>query len=180
MSLKEFYESIAGVREELWSDKGKEHDYINSYYDKLFSPLKDENIKILEIGIYKGQSTRLFREYFTNAEIYTIDNGGEGGGIFSIEGVNHYWLDGYSSNTLDLFKNDFFDFIIDDGPHTYDSQLYSVQHWYNKLKIGGRLIIEDVKGLDWCDGFKLIRKGNIYDFREHKNRFDDIIYEVIK
>ena len=48
----------------------------NSYldvYEKYFSPLKDKSINILEIGALGGDSLRLWKEYFSNANVYGID-----------------------------------------------------------------------------------------------------------
>ena len=183
MQLKDFYNS--NTNNDLATDKGREHDYINAYYDRIFSHLKDEKIKILEIGIYRGHSTRLWRSYFTNAELFTIENGLEEGGRPIVDNVIQYWTDGYCQETLDLFDNDYFDFIIDDGPHTLESQIYSATHWIEKLKLGGTLIIEDVKEsehfLQLNEAANLNnQKGKLYDFRLNKGRSDDMIFEIIK
>ena len=181
MKLKDFYHTSSDYS----TDKGREHDYINSYYDNLFSPLKDEKIKILEIGIYRGHSTRLWRNYFTNAELFTIENGIESGGRPIVDNVTQYWVDGYCQETLDLFNNDYFDFIIDDGPHTLESQIYSATYWIEKLKLGGTLIIEDVKESEHFVQLNEAanlnnQKGKLYDFRLNKGRSDDMIFEIIK
>lgn len=180
MQLKDFYNY-----NDFATDKGHEHDYINAYYDRIFSPLKDEKIKILEIGIYLGHSTRLWRSYFPNAELFTIENGVERGGRPIVDNVIQHWVDAYCKETRDLFDNDYFDFIIDDGPHTLESQIYSATHWIKKLKLGGTLIIEDVKEsehfLQLNEAANLNnQKGKLYDFRLNKGRSDDMIFEIIK
>ena len=42
-------------------------------YEKYFAPLKNSKINILEIGIENGDSLRIWREYFPNANIIGID-----------------------------------------------------------------------------------------------------------
>ena len=42
-------------------------------YEKYFSSLKNSKINILEIGVEGGDSLRIWREYFTNANICGID-----------------------------------------------------------------------------------------------------------
>ena len=42
-------------------------------YEKYFSTLKNSKINILEIGVEGGDSLRIWREYFTNANICGID-----------------------------------------------------------------------------------------------------------
>ena len=49
-----------------------DHGFIK-IYDKYFSNLKELKINILEIGVERGDSLRMWREYFTNATICAID-----------------------------------------------------------------------------------------------------------
>ena len=49
-----------------------DHGFIEIYH-KYFSNLKDHKINILEIGVERGDSLRMWREYFTNATICAID-----------------------------------------------------------------------------------------------------------
>ena len=42
-------------------------------YQKYFSGYKDEKINLLEIGVDNGDSLRIWREYFINANICGID-----------------------------------------------------------------------------------------------------------
>jgi hypothetical protein len=184
MQLKDFYEQN-NWHGDYSTDKGREHDYINAYYTHLFSPLKEEPISILEIGIYRGHSTRLWRKYFTNAEVVTIENNNEKGGQPIVEGTIQHWVDGYIQSTLDLFEDGYFDFIIDDGPHTLESQIYSAKNWIKKIKSGGRLIIEDIQKIEHFEQLNEVAKevgeyGSIVDMRKNKGRWDDIIFEVIK
>ncbi len=43
------------------------------WYDPLFSPLLDETVKLLEIGIYHGGSLLLWKDYFPNGQITGAD-----------------------------------------------------------------------------------------------------------
>jgi hypothetical protein len=140
----------------------------------------------IEIGMYKGQSIRLFREWFSNGNIFGIDVGEYvDANTFQIEGTSLFWGDAFDSNMLDLFKDNFFDFIIDDGPHTLESQLYSIVYWSKKLKSGGKLIIEDIQSINHVTYLERIVDINLFtfnsfDLRANKNRYDDIIFEVTK
>ena len=42
-------------------------------YEKYFEKLRDEKHNILEIGIDKGDSLRIWRDYFKNANICGLD-----------------------------------------------------------------------------------------------------------
>ena len=43
------------------------------FYDGLFKNKKNETLKIAELGILNGESLLMWKEYFTNAEIYGFD-----------------------------------------------------------------------------------------------------------
>jgi hypothetical protein len=179
-TLSEFYKNFPKI-----SDKGTIHDYIDSYYNNIFTPKKNESIRLLEIGIYKGSSTSLFRSFFPKAEIIAFENNNEGGGLFEIEGVTIHWQDGYSDDSVDLYPNNYFDFIIDDGPHTLSSQILAVQKWGPKIKEDGKLIIEDIQSeFDLISILKAAEdegfNTKVFDMRENKGRYDDIIIEITK
>lgn len=50
----------------------KGHDYAR-HYDKLFEPLRNDQIKLLEVGVGSGESIRTWLEYFRRAHIYGCD-----------------------------------------------------------------------------------------------------------
>ena len=179
-TFSDFYKSFPIV-----SDKGTIHDYINSYYTHIFTPKKNEPIRLLEIGIYKGASTHLFRSFFTQAEIIAFENNFENGGVFNIEGVTIHWQDAYSDESVKLYPDNYFDFIIDDGPHTLESQICAVKKWGMKIKQDGKLIIEDIQSQS--DLISILKVANdegfkfkVFDMRDNKKRYDDIIIEITK
>ena len=49
-----------------------QNGYIN-VYEKIFSEYKDAEINFLEIGVYGGNSARLWNDYFTKANVYLCD-----------------------------------------------------------------------------------------------------------
>jgi hypothetical protein len=186
MTFSEFYESS-----DFKSDKGTTHDYINGYYSKEFSSVRTNKLKILEIGVHRGPSMKLLRDWFVNSEITGIDPFGDSlpegiaDEIRKMGDITIIQDDAYTQKILDIFEDNSLDYIIDDGPHTLDSQLYSLNHWYKKIKSGGKLIIEDIQSLTALN--TLVIEANdldyeytVFDLRENKNRYDDIIIEIIK
>jgi hypothetical protein len=134
-------------------------------YDRLLSPFRNEYIKLLEIGVgtlthgpsnmrftlnekYRkkylpGDSLRSFRDYFIFGEIYGIDI--QQDCVISEDRIITYICDSQNSEMIDyLFKDDLFDFIIDDGAHMFENQILTLSNFYKKLKIGGIYFIEDV------------------------------------
>jgi hypothetical protein len=187
MNLKEFYEN--GNQK---SDKGTTHDYISAYYNNEFTSKRFESISILEIGIHAGLSLKLWKDWFENANIFAIDPCKEVDILEEIvdeinqrKNVKIIKDDAYSESILSIFEDNSLDYIIDDGPHTLDSQIYSLRNWYKKIKSGGKLIIEDIQSLTALNTLvieanDLDYEYNVFDLRENKGRYDDIIIEIIK
>ena len=86
-------------------------------YEKYFSSLKNSKINILEIGVEGGDSLRIWREYFTNANICGIDIDKKDFKIDNTEILQGDQSDkNFLKTLIDKYKN--FDIIIDDGGHT--------------------------------------------------------------
>jgi hypothetical protein len=168
------------------------HPYIEQYYDKEFSNIKDKKIKLLEIGVRSGISLKMWHNWFTKGQIYGLDIINQ----FNISNENVFFnqIDAYTQPALDLYEDDMFDFIIDDGPHTPVSQQFTIQKWINKLKPGGKIIIEDIGCKDDNNNtlspdasldFLLksidtnISTYKIFDLR-NSGQYDSIILEIAK
>ena len=122
------------------TDKCIRHNYIQNFYTPLFKKLRNKKLNILEIGIYNGGSLYLWRDYFTNANIYGID----------ILDKSKYNSDRISTEICDqkkcnnIFPNINFDIIIDDGSHKWEDQQISFNILFDRLNEGGMYIIEDL------------------------------------
>jgi len=105
----------------------------------------------------------LWREWFRNAEITAIEkypyhyNHKK---PFEIKGATSIFQDAYQKSTVDLFEDNSIDYLIDDGPHTFESQCYVITNWIVKIKIGGKIIIEDVQEYERFEKFEQIIKDN--------------------
>ena len=115
--------------------------YLDNFYDLIFPPLKNKCKNFLEIGCKNGGSIMLWKDYFsTDTNIYGIDIKD----YPSIEKTHKIIGNAYSDNIINNFSDNYFDIIIDDGPHTYQSFLDVIKKYKSKLKWGGILIIEDI------------------------------------
>jgi hypothetical protein len=85
-----------------------------------------------------------------------------------------------------LDKNIKCEMMLDDGPHTLESMKQFIKLYSQLLSESGVLIIEDVQSWDWIDILKNEVPDNlkefieIYDLREVKNRYDDIVFVINK
>lgn len=171
-TLKDIYKKYQGPGG--FGDKGTLHHYIESY-DRLFTPYRYGKINVLEIGICKGHSLKMWREYFPDANIYGIDIDV----IDKIPGVTMYQADQSDRARLEeLFPDTLFDIIIDDGSHKIQHQLLSAKYLWGKMRSGGLYIIEDIQEpkLDiptLSVGFR--QPTEIIDTREVSGRYDDIL-----
>ena len=117
-----------------------------TYYERHLAPLRHAPITLLEIGIWKGASLRMWAEYFPNAKIVGIDSDASCLGM----------QDGRTSVYVgDQSDRDFlrkvvesvgspFDVIIDDGGHRMEQQITSVQELFPTMARGGLYAIEDL------------------------------------
>jgi predicted O-methyltransferase YrrM len=108
-------------------------------------------LKIAELGILDGASLLMWKEYFTNSEIYgfeynqkLINNFKE---KFDNDRINLANID--VSNKDSIIKvfgelNIMYDIIIEDTTHQFEDQIRVIENTYQYLKPGGILIIEDI------------------------------------
>jgi hypothetical protein len=170
------------------SDKNTGHCYITEYYSPEFSSKKELPIKLLEVGIRQGFSHILWHKYFTNGEIWGIDNGESG---FTWEILNNTGIHIFKENAYDVdFVEDklplkYFDYIIDDGSHSLHHQKLFIDLYYPLLKVGGKLIIEDVQGIGYFNTLIEYCTSKKFQFKPinliHVNgKIDDLMIEITK
>jgi cephalosporin hydroxylase len=161
------------------------HNYIDTY-EKIFGHLKESKINFLEIGICRGGSIKLWRDYFTNATIFGTDIVYSPSAKETLKNENVTILIGDSANkNSDVltkhFENESFDIIIDDGNHSFEYQLLTLQNFFPKLKKGGIYVIEDVedrtiKNNMMLNQFKMFKDFEIIDLRNKDKRDDSVLF----
>ena len=127
----------------------KDHlGYIDTFYNQFLESKWDKKVNFLEIGVWEGGSIKLWVDYFNNtSNIYA----GDICHFEPIDGAISVVGDLYSPEVINTFKDNYFDIIIDDGPHTPESFELLVRGYYKKLKKGGFIIIEDIINKDWLE-----------------------------
>jgi len=184
-----FYMSLRELVDNARTDKDTTRSYLQ-LYDTLFNGKKETATDIFEIGICMGGSVKLWYDYFVNANIYSVDiipikNVWEE--IRNKERIKLGRFDAYDESFVNShLKNIKFDIILDDGPHTLLSMRKCIKLYLPLLKEDGILVIEDVQSIDWIETLKndvpdgLKEYIEVYDLREKKNRYDDIVFVVNK
>lgn len=131
------------------TDKSSElHNYAEKY-EVYFSPLKDKELKIFEIGIQNGFSLKTWEEYFQNSKIYGIDI--KNCSRMDTDRIKTFVCDQTDTNKLSGINNEHgpFDIIIDDGSHFSHHMRTSFDHLFPLLKPGGLYIVEDIHCCYW-------------------------------
>jgi SAM-dependent methyltransferase len=128
-------------------------------YDPVLQSLVDQEITLLELGVYHGGSLFLWRDYFPRSTVVGVDLQRPAEWR---EQERIHFFEGSQSDTTFLSKvaeqvaPRGFDIIIDDASHI--GRLTKVSFWHlfdNHLKPGGLFVIEDWgTGYwdDWPDG----------------------------
>lgn len=167
----------------IGTDKHNEHDYIQGFYDAEFEKYCDKPIDLLEIGIFGGASLALWSKYFPYATLTGVDiNNNIDPKYREVERVQHLFSNAYDYKFVNSLGT--FDIIIDDGPHSLDSQIQCLRLYLDKLNPGGILVIEDVQDPGWFDYLKentpkkYMDGVECIDIRENLGRWDDLLYVV--
>lgn len=169
------------------TDKWDSH-YYAQHYETHLSRFKNEEIKLLEIGVggyddpkKGGESLRMWKEYFSKALIFAID-------IFDKSALAEERISIYQGSQID---NGFlqevaddvgpFDIIIDDGSHINSHVISSFKFLFKYLKEGGVYVAEDIQTSYWKndggDSFNLKNKNTSMNF--FKSLTDSLNYEEI-
>lgn len=166
------------------TDKNTLHSYLPAY-QVLFGPLRDAARHVLEIGIHRGGSIRMWHDFFPNALITGVDvDARASANVPDSPRVRVVIGDAYSDAALQALSSCAYDILIDDGPHTLESQCYFAREYARFLAPGGVLVIEDVQNMDWIPALHtalpehLRPHARTIDLRGVKGRYDDILFIV--
>ena len=160
------------------TDKGWRHGY-TKIYDEVFEKLRDEPIKLLEIGVKRGASLRLWAEVFLNAEIFGIDINAR---CASHETDRFKIIIGDSCDSeliKEVSEYGPFDIIIDDGSHDMQPQKTTFSLLWPYVNKKGIYVIEDLftsynpnphdpdRGIDNPDSTIAMLKGLVDGIHRH-------------
>jgi cephalosporin hydroxylase len=168
------------------TDKESIHSYL-PVYETILSPLRESAKRVLEIGIERGGSLKLWNDYFPNAEIMGFDIQEKVPDFLK----NYPRIKTFKTNAYDtklvselIQKGYYFNVITDDGPHTLESMIFFAKYYSQLLAPGGVLIIEDIPSDTWiqaiygCVPSHMKPYCKAYDLRQNKGRFDDILFII--
>ena len=150
--------TLEEISHQYESDKGSiYHDYL-SIYEKYFDKYRNNLTNFLEIGLWKGDSIHMWREYFESGNLIGAD----------ILDLSHIQLpatqifvcDQSSRTDLEELVNKTYtnyDIIIDDGGHMMHQQQITLATMFKYLNPNGVFVIED---LHTCGNPSYTRPGD--------------------
>ena len=132
------------------TDKSTKVHGFTQHYENYFELMRNQPIKLLEIGVQSGASLRMWKHYFPKAEIY---------------GLDYYDLSVMEEDRIKIYRgeqNDWdlldrvilsgpFDIVIDDGSHQNPDIMSSFEYLFPRMKPGGIYVIEDTTCTYWGD-----------------------------
>jgi hypothetical protein len=158
---------VAGMRSKELNLSAYDTDKIKlrylEEYDPVLAPWVDKDVKLLEIGVDRGGSLKLWHDYFARATIVGIDRKlpqhfeyAERILLFQGNQKDRSFLSQVANTTAP----EGFDIIIDDGSHIGEATQNTFWHLFDHhLKPGGLYAIEDW-GTGYLDDFPDGRKFN--------------------
>lgn len=139
---------LTSLANKYMTDKGtvafEKHGYTEEYY-KYIPAFGRE--KLLEIGIWHGDSLMMWREYNPSMEIHAIDIDTKVFDYVKNSNNLHIHIGDQSNHTfLNTVTNESgkFDFIIDNGSHFHIHIVESFKYLWDFVKEGGYYFIEDL------------------------------------
>ena len=129
----------------------KWHHYL-PIYESLFKKYSGKKIKVLEIGVLRGGSLKLWKEYFgADAQSYGIDIDPTAK-QYEADGIKIFIGDQGDKNFMVSVAEEVggFDIVIDDGAHTNFMVMTSLEALYPSTR--HLYIVEDTHALYWWWG----------------------------
>jgi len=136
---------------ELWNQShySSKHAVYWDIYKHLFVDYdREQDIRILEIGVDNGKGMELLKKVFPNCHICGIEINES----LPSSTVGNIWV-GSQTDTelLDSISEEEgpFDIVLDDASHMNEHQIITFKHLFPKLNPGGIYIIEDTATSYW-------------------------------
>lgn len=169
--------TLCAIMSSFGSDKGDGRHNFTTLYSKLFSPWKNKNITLFELGVGTNFTDTLFNMgpegkpgashygwslFFPHAQIYGADI--DKRILFNEQNIKTYYCDQCDAKSIqDLFSNDdlkdiSFDIIVEDGLHEFNANLNFLLNSIHKLTKGGIYIAEDLNAASRVAFIKILPK----------------------
>lgn len=127
------------------TDKSSAHHNYTPIYDDLFWLRRYDHLTLLELGVFTGDSIRMWAEYFPNGKIIGVDKDlDQFAGVCpaNVELLADDQANPDLTHFLDRFRGPL-DIIIDDASHLSSLTIKSFELLFPILAPGGYYVVED-------------------------------------
>lgn len=149
-------DSLTNLEAMYGNHKGKVSDKWTSYfacYDRVFAPMRADDVRLLEIGVQNGGSLEIWTKYFPNARaVVGCDINEKCGELkFADERISVVVGDAKQSDTEAAIRkySSEFDIIIDDGSHTSSDIIRAFLRYFPLVRDSGIFVAEDLACSYW-------------------------------
>ena len=138
------YQELDSIGIETGTDKNSlKHNYL-SKYEMFLKPFKEKKICLLELGVFNGESLKMWKEYFDHSEVVGVDIADECK-QYKGEGVVIEIQDMSVEENIDVIGKKYSpDIIVEDASHLWSHQIKSLVTLLPHMKNGGVYIMEDI------------------------------------
>ena len=119
------------------------HNYLRKY-EFFLERFHSRPLRLLELGIFKGASLRMWQEYFPQAEIFGVDIE-EHCSQYADERIHILQADLSNTDAVSRLKDIRPQIIIDDASHMTSHQILALFTLFDVLPSGGIYILEDLE-----------------------------------
>lgn len=133
---------LCELAEQYGTDKLR-HGYTPLYHE-LFAPMRGMPVNVVELGVYRGASVRMWADYFPDANIFAVDvRPAQLESVRGIERVKAVLADSGSPLLSDKLP-DSIDILIDDASHKPCDQIAAFTSLWPRIAVGGYYVVEDL------------------------------------
>jgi len=128
-----------------------QHGYC-PYYERHFGYIKDDSLRLLEVGVQFGFSLKTWADWMPNAQIVGVD-------IYDVMTTRPERTELVVSDVKAYTPDEPFDIIIDDGSHTASDMVAAYHRLWPFVKSGGWYVIEDLE-TQWEPAYEGAQEGS--------------------
>lgn len=136
---------LCDLATKYWTDKCPEGWNYTPVYFEWLGHYRDQVKTVLEIGIYRGASLRMWRDFFPNARVYGVDI--NEGCCFSEDRINSFCCDAYNPEHIQRIKDEIgpIDFCVDDAEHLHPHQAFLLRNLWPAISPYNVYAVEETR-----------------------------------
>ncbi len=137
---------LCTLAQKYGTDKFSTWNYTPTYF-RWLEPRRDQVKVVLELGVYRGSSLRMWRDFFPNALVFGLDNEAPCM-VIGEPRIKTFCIDAYNPDALIPVLREIgpIDLFVDDALHTAGNQIPTFDRVWPFMAPGSVYAIEEVRG----------------------------------